>query len=451
MDALVDEDPELALEMVKLLGNGLKSVKAQLRDLQSQRATSAASVLNVEAARTAAECAELRERLRELEVQNEQLLAESHAPVKKEPYDQDDLLRQKEKIIQRQSDDLDKTYRELQKLKKENERLLQESEELQQTNSEIERNHVESEKVTAGVRQQAQKLQADLASSKQHEKALTAEIQVLKEPYAPSKFLKESRRAANSKQPVASELMAHGQPKGPFRLKPVRHSGPWPHMGLTTSSDHRVVALGTNEMFWPSKPADEISRAIAIYPAHVGDLANRDAGDAFNWTPQPIKTWRAIELFYQGNTEGWWLYMGTYICRSIATVTLPALPLDEYGIDIDKAADAVAAHAVNEDLVAPVLFKNMKTMFRQGLMQVCCLELECVGFNRRLYDCLLQGQEQAKAVGPAIKGAVSGEPAEHVAIKRKRKGSGDEKCSSTQMVKTTTAQHGRQKKKPKKS
>ena len=34
MDTLVDEHPELALEMVKLLGNELKSVKTQLRELQ---------------------------------------------------------------------------------------------------------------------------------------------------------------------------------------------------------------------------------------------------------------------------------------------------------------------------------------------------------------------------------------------------------------------------------
>ena len=34
MDTLVDEHPELALEMVKLLGNELKSVKTQLREVQ---------------------------------------------------------------------------------------------------------------------------------------------------------------------------------------------------------------------------------------------------------------------------------------------------------------------------------------------------------------------------------------------------------------------------------
>ncbi|KAL1720835.1 hypothetical protein EV715DRAFT_196000 [Schizophyllum commune] len=431
MDSLVDEDPELALEMVKLLGNELKSVKAQLRDVQSQRATSAASVPNPDAARTAAENAELRERLRELEAQ-----IESDGSVKKEPYDEDDLLQQKEKIIQRQSEDLNKLYRDMQKLKKENERLLQVRRRCfcdrsvralhapQESASQQQVNIIQ----TADIRQRAQTLQADLASSNQREKALAAELKMPKEPYAPSKFLEKSRRAKNSKQPIVGKLKAFLQPEGAFSLRPVRAA-------IVHINRHNVMALNSNEVFWPTKPADEISRAVAIYPAHIDCIADRNVGDALDWMPPPIKANQTVELFHQGTADNWWLYMGTYVCRAIVPTTLPALPLSELK-DVshsDAVSESMASRALNKDLVAPVLFKTLKTMFRVGLLQVCCLEMECVGFNGALYGSLLGLNG---AVGAAEEGANKEGPAKRAVTGRKRARKGNEGEAQGKKAKT---------------
>ena len=54
-----------------------------------------------------------------------------------------------------------------------------------------------------------------------------------------------------------------------------------------------------------------------------------------------------------------------------------------------KLADAVAERALDKNLVPPIFFNNLKKMLKEGMLQVCCVELECVGFNRALYASLL--------------------------------------------------------------
>ncbi|KAL1751515.1 hypothetical protein FB107DRAFT_266471 [Schizophyllum commune] len=377
MDTLVDEHPELALEMVKLLGNELKSVKTQLRELQSQRATSALSSNSADAGRTSVENAELRRRLRELQAENERL-AESQGIVKQEAYDENDLLQQKAVIIDRQSEDLTRAYRDIQKLKKENEQLKENVASLQAAIDTTKDRRADVEKATASVRRQADELQAELISLSEREKALATEIQASKEPYTPAKFLQQSRRPVDSRQPAAANLKAYRQYTGPFRLGKVYRD----------FCRHEVAAFSAHEVLWPTSPADGLSRAVVIYPTHEGCMPTNNASSVCTWTTQPASIGQTFEFFYQGD-QGWWLYTGVFECRAVVKTTLPALALGQEKPTTAKLADAVAERALDKNLVPPILFNNMKKMLKEGMLQVCCVELECVGFNRALYASLL--------------------------------------------------------------
>ncbi|KAL1714860.1 hypothetical protein EV715DRAFT_256861 [Schizophyllum commune] len=377
MDTLVDEHPELALEMVKLLGNELKSVKTQLRELQSQRATSALCSNSADAGRTSVENAELRRRLRELQAENERL-AESQGIVKQEAYDENDLLQQKAVITDRQSEDLTRAYRDIQKLKKENEQLKENVASLQAAMDTTKDRRADVEKATASVRRQADELQAELISLSEREKALATEIQASKEPYTPAKFLQQSRRPVDSRQPAAANLKAYRQYTGPFRLGKVYRD----------FCRHEVAAFSAHEVLWPTGPADGLSRAVVIYPTHEGRMPTTSASSVCTWTTQPASVGQTFEFFYQGD-QGWWLYTGVFECRAVVKTTLPALALGLEKSTTAKLADAVAERALDKNLVPPVLFNNMKKMLKEGMLQVCCVELECVGFNRALYASLL--------------------------------------------------------------
>ncbi|KAI5897689.1 uncharacterized protein SCHCODRAFT_02609965 [Schizophyllum commune H4-8] len=377
MDNLVDEHPELALEMVKLLGNELKSVKTQLRELQSQRATSALSSNSADAGPTSVENAELRRRLRELQAENERL-AESQGIVKQEAYDENDLLQQKAVIIDRQSEDLTRAYRDIQKLKKENEQLKENVASLQAAIDATKDRRANVEKVTASVRRQAEELQAELISLSERERALATEIQASKKPYTPAKFLEQSRRPSNSRQPAAASLKAYRQYMGSFRLGKVYRD----------LCRHEVAAFSAHEVLWPTSPADGLSRAVVIYPTHEGRMPITSASSVYTWTTQPASVGQAFELFYQGD-QGWWLYTGVFECRAVVKTTLPALALGQEKSTTAKLADAVVERALDKNLVPPILFNNMKKMLKEGMLQVCCVELECVGFNRALYASLL--------------------------------------------------------------
>ncbi|KAL1705073.1 hypothetical protein EV121DRAFT_258965 [Schizophyllum commune] len=388
MDTLVDEHPELALEMVKLLGNELKSVKTQLRELQSQRATSALSSNSADAGRTSEENAELRRRLRELQAENERL-AESQCVVKQEAYDENDLLQQKAVIIDRQSEDLTRAYRDIQNLKKENEQLNENVASLQATIDATKDRHADMEKATASVRHRADKLQAELISLSERERALANEIQASKEPYTPAKFLEQSRRPVDSKQPAAADLKAYRQYTGSFRLGKVYRE----------LCRHEVAAFSAHEVLWPTSPADGLSRAVVIYPTHEGRMPATSASGVCSWTSQPASVGQAFELFYQGD-EGWWLYTGVFECRAIVKTTLPTLTLGQEKSTTAKLADAVAERALDKNLVPPIFFNNMRNMLKEGMLQVCCVELECVGFNRALYTSLLsEAGRSASSVG----------------------------------------------------
>ncbi|KAL1677629.1 hypothetical protein EV122DRAFT_265476 [Schizophyllum commune] len=382
MNTLVDEHPELALEMVKLLGNELKSVKTQLRELQSQRATSALSSNSADAGRTSVENAELRRRLRELQAENERL-AESQGIVKQETYDENDLLQQKAVIIDRQSEDLTRAYRDIQKLKKENEQLKENVASLQAAMDTTKDRRADVEKAVSGAylperSKQSHGLFPALTNVAQREKALATEIQASKEPYTPAKFLQQSRRPVDSRQPAAANLKAYRQYTGPFRLGKVYRD----------FCRHEVAAFSAHEVLWPTSPADGLSRAVVIYPTHEGRMPTTSASSVCTWTAQPASVGQTFELFYQGN-QGWWLYTGVFECRAVVKTTLPALALGPEKSTTAKLADAVAERALDKNLVPPVLFNNMKKMVKEGMLQVCCVELECVGFNRALYASLL--------------------------------------------------------------
>ncbi|KAI5835862.1 hypothetical protein K523DRAFT_367929 [Schizophyllum commune Tattone D] len=394
MDTLVDEHPELALEMVKLLGNELKSVKTQLRELQSQRATSALSSNSADTGRTSVENAELRKRLRELQAENERL-AESQGNVKQEAYDENDLLQQKAVIIDRQSEDLTRAYRDIQNLKKENEQLKENVASLQATIDATKDRRADMEKATASVRHRADKLHAELISLSERERALANEIQAAKEPYTPAKFLEQSRRPVDSRQPAAANLKAYRQYTGPFRLGKVNSSP-------SSGPRHEVAAFSTHEVLWPTSPADGLSRAVVIYPTHEGRMPTSSASGVCTWTTQPASVGQTFELFYQGD-QGWWLYTGVFECRAVVKTTLPALTRGQEKSTTAKLADAVAERALDKNLVPPILFNNMKKMLKEGMLQVCCVELECVGFNRALYASLL-----AEAGGSASMGGSRG-------------------------------------------
>ncbi|KAL1664026.1 hypothetical protein GGF50DRAFT_55692 [Schizophyllum commune] len=400
MDTLVDEHPELALEMVKLLGNELKSVKTQLRELQSQRATSALSSNSADTGRTSVENAELRKRLRELQAENERL-AESQGNVKQEAYDENDLLQQKAVIIDRQSEDLTRAYRDIQNLKKENEQLKEARNvaSLQATIDATKDRRADMEKATGGVRHRADKLHAELISLSERERALANELQASKEPYTPAKFLEHSRRLVDSKQPAAADLKAYRQHTGPFRLGKV-------DFAPSPGSRHEVAAFSVHEVLWPTSPADGLSRAVVVYPTHEGRMPTSSASGVCTWTTQPASVGQTFELFYQGD-QGWWLYTGVFECRAIAKTTLPALTSGQKNSTTAKLADAVAERALDKNLVPPILFNNMKKMLKEGMLQVCCVELECVGFNRALYASLL-----AEAGGSASMGGSRGPASE---------------------------------------
>ncbi|KAL1690365.1 hypothetical protein GGG16DRAFT_92391 [Schizophyllum commune] len=375
MDTLVDEHPELALEMVKLLGNELKSVKTQLRELQSQRATSALSSNSADAGRTSVENAELRRRLRELQAENERL-AESQGIVKQETYDENDLLQQKAVIIDRQSEDLTRAYRDIQKLKKENEQLKENVASLQAAMDTTKDRRADVEKAVSGAylperSKQSHGLFPALTNVAQREKALATEIQASKEPYTPAKFLQQSRRPVDSRQPAAANLKAYRQYTGPFRLGKVYRD----------FCRHEVAAFSAHEVLWPTSPADGLSRAVGCMPTN-------SASSVCTWTTQPASVGQTFELFYQGD-QGWWLYTGVFECRAVVKTTLPALALGLEKPTTAKLADAVAERALDKNLVPPILFNNMKKMLKEGMLQVCCVELECVGFNRALYASLL--------------------------------------------------------------
>ena len=159
-------------------------------------------------------------------------------------------------------------------------------------------------------------------------------------------------------------------------------------------------------------------------------MPTNSASSVCTWTTQPASVGQTFELFYQGD-QGWWLYTGVFECRAVVKTTLPALALGlekpvcasclhgvrrAPSIEYDccartrtmlvyhalivhhiliptqttaKLVDAVAERALDKNLVPPILFNNMKKMLKEGMLQVCCVELECVGFNRALYASFL--------------------------------------------------------------
>lgn len=114
-------------------------------------------------------------------------------------------------------------------------------------------------------------------------------------------------------------------------------------------------------------------------------------------------------------------YTGIFRCCALSATSLPALSSDQKDASfISKITDVVAERAVRKNMVPPIFFENFREMFKDGVVQVCCVELECVGFNHGLYGNLHNtptAQLPKKATEP--QGADSG--AANQAGKGKRK------------------------------
>ncbi|TRM65757.1 hypothetical protein BD626DRAFT_191662 [Schizophyllum amplum] len=388
METLVDDHPELASEMVKLLGHELKSVKTQLRELQGQRGSSAISSVDVDAGRALAEVAELRERVRFLETENERLVNSQQQTLKQEPYDENDLLQQKEKIIQSQSESLDNSYRNMQKMKKKKERSDQDVISLRE---QLAAREDEAKSTANAHRRRMSELETKLALTVR-EKELMAEIQHLRDNYTPSSFLAGSVRAEHAEQPTADDLRPYKRYAGAFRLREE-----W-----TTLCRQRIASFGADEVLWPTMPADVIGRAVVICPAFTQKNNSRVDSGTCVWSKQSVRIGDKFEFFYQSADE-WWLYMGILQCRGVSTTTLPAL-----GQDTPAVANMMTERAVmQKNLMPPLLFNNLRRMFRDGLLQVCCVELECVGFNHPLYVQLLGEDSQPRTSHGSISPSTS--------------------------------------------
>lgn len=120
------------------------------------------------------------------------------------------------------------------------------------------------------------------------EKERAAEVQSMKRQYAPSIFLGDSRREKGTKQP--DRLKPHEQAGGQFQLTKA----------CKRLCKHPVLSFGLDEVIWPKKPADAISRAVVVRPTHVwhdGDTSTR---------PEPsIVVDDIYEFFFQGADEKW--------------------------------------------------------------------------------------------------------------------------------------------------
>lgn len=307
--------------------------------------------------------AELRERVRSLESENARL-AEGPGPLKQEPYDDNEVLRQKEKVIRNQSECLDKSYRDVQKMMQKNERLEQDNASLRQELDSIKHCKGDTDRLNDALLHQVSELDAQIKALETRERHLAAQVKSSRRQYTPSTFLADSRRANDAKQPIADELKPYERRGGgDIQLSKV-------HKSLC---NHPVLAFGVDEIIWPKKPADPISRAVVIRPTHMG----QDAGVDKNYE------------FFCHSADKWWMYMGTFRCCAVATTNVPALLQDQVApVDAAQLSEVMAERIVQKNTVPPMIFNNLRKMFRDGALQVCCMELKCVGFNHGLYDSL---------------------------------------------------------------
>ncbi|KII85277.1 hypothetical protein PLICRDRAFT_179010 [Plicaturopsis crispa FD-325 SS-3] len=353
MDKLMSDNPDLAKEMVKLLSQELKAVRAQLAEAQQNRATPVAS--GSEDRKDSA----LKDALDEIQVlkaRNEFLvrIAES----KPMPFDEEvkrDLLEQletnrveseafckeKDEIIETLSADLEslrEKYRRAKDAKKEHKAALAEA--TTQLNDAL----VQLDK--------RQELEEEIVSLRN--KNLDP-VRFLADYDAPGAYT--GPRDYKSIEPHAGKMPFHA-PKMVLDL--CLHRKPW-HWNV-----HEIV--------WPE--SGELTHCVVLAPRHT-QLSE-------GWVkPFSVTEGEQRDVFYLEGAA--WRYIGIFECvQSNTHLTFEQLR----SFKPEILAELLKRTIRKPSLIPPVVSKAIEQLYQVGALTVQGFGLRRVGFNEQLYDVL---------------------------------------------------------------
>ncbi|GBE78307.1 hypothetical protein SCP_0111920 [Sparassis crispa] len=119
------------------------------------------------------------------------------------------------------------------------------------------------------------------------------------------------------------------------------------------------------------------------------------------------------DLFYR--QQDVWYYYGTFEC--IGSATLPAHEIRKI-VNGPKFIERVEQRTTpSSELVPPVISKMIQNMYAEGILTIACIGFRYVGYNRKL-DIVLQAEMAGKTIIPVPKEGSTG-PAASVTSKRR--------------------------------
>ncbi|KAL6302206.1 hypothetical protein BKA93DRAFT_794007 [Sparassis latifolia] len=393
----VCSDAELAQEMVKLLGNELKLVRQELRELKGGDSTSSTLsdvdhniALKRENDQLKHELADLRLRL---EAALEGQYGKSHLS-NASSYDEvcqqlsasvEDGARKDEEYAQITGRLEDK----LAALKGKYKKAKQFKEELKDSVSDFQ-NRLDD----AVVKRDAALERAAISEASAASKAKTL--------FEAFPFLNMSQ--TDARQPPLKSLKPMTSGRSFCLSKAAR--------GLCMPGD--VIRGSYNDLVWPQASFGHCVLLTPLYfinPMAQSGIATWEKSGFVEGLKELPSQQR--DLFYR--QQDVWYYYGTFEC--IGSATLPAHEIRKI-VNGPKFIERVEQRTTpSSELVPPVISKMIQNMYAEGILTIACIGFRYVGYNRKL-DIVLQAEMAGKTIIPVPKEGSTG-PAASVTSKRR--------------------------------
>ncbi|KAF9229470.1 hypothetical protein BS17DRAFT_771509 [Gyrodon lividus] len=352
-------DPELASEMVKLLAQELKVVRAQLRE--AERRTSSPSI--VDSTRLT------NERARALITENESLKADNAALQANVSRLQDDLAQWPPVKAEPGASHALQYEQSMRRMKEELVTVLAEKEEL----------ICEKEKAS-GVQEQLSKLREKYKRSKAERRENAEVLNELRvELLDSAQQLEQSRKAALSEIDFRTFLKelpykpVEGQPELPLIRPYSRDFHAKFHKNLVGMCEGPYY-MNSNEVIWS---ASGIAFGLVIKP--MFQYNPKSNGGTWMKLNNEFDVGQRMDICYL--TGKAWHYIGTYErigdcgAMTIAPATLQHLVPG-------KVEYASKRTTLFPDLVPPSQTRMIENMYTKGVIKLQCFGIRCVGFNQ---------------------------------------------------------------------
>ncbi|KIJ68278.1 hypothetical protein HYDPIDRAFT_106450 [Hydnomerulius pinastri MD-312] len=393
-------DPELASEMVKLLGQELKVVRGQLREAERRNFSSPA----------AADSTGLtREQARALISENESLKTENSAlhanisrlqdeltevhPIKAEEGATD--AKQYEESMHQMREELAQALAERDFLAQEKGVAADLREQLSTLREKYKRSKAEKNEcleVMDELRTELLKCTEELEKAHKSRKSSALEMDFMtyfeNTPYEPV----ADQPTADALQPFSRKL--HGPVPKPLTLL---CAGPY--------------LMNSHEVVW--SPSG-FAQGLVIKPSYQYNPKAQDG------------TWIKLSTRFEADQQMdvcflesmAWHYIGTYE-RVGEIITLPPESLEQLGPG--KLEYAAKRTTLFQDLVPPSQTRMVEKMYTKGVLRLECFGIRCIGFNTTFSGELLKlASQKPRGIATPISPGVTKEPA-RTAMKRKAK------------------------------